>query len=75
MAKCHTCDGWGKIACPLCGKGKIECSACKGSGGNLHDVGEALAHLSAALAQTLDDKDDPIIMGHVREAHRLLGGS
>lgn len=35
---------------------------------------EARDHLGAALMQTID-KDDPIIMGHVRDAYRLLGGS
>jgi len=34
---------------------------------------EARGHLGAALAQTID-KDDKIIMDHVREAYRLLGG-
>jgi hypothetical protein len=37
------------------------------------NIDKARAHLAAALAQTID-KDDPIIMGHVRSAYLLLGG-
>lgn len=38
------------------------------------DITEALAHLGAALVQSIPS-DDQIIMGHVRDAYRLLGGS
>ena len=36
-------------------------------------LSEAVAHLGAALAQVIES-DDKIIIGHVREAYRLLGG-
>jgi len=34
---------------------------------------EAMSHLGAALAQSIDS-DDPVIMQHVRDAYVLLGG-
>lgn len=40
---------------------------------SLYHVDEARAHLYAALVQSID-ADDEIIMGHVKDAFRLLGG-
>lgn len=34
---------------------------------------EAMSHLAAALAQSLDS-DDQVIMQHIRDAYVLLGG-